>query len=91
VWGELREGMLKKGGGGDGMGWDGMGWDGWMKKESNNNNRNISKSIYIYIYFCVMLDDGIEFFSLFVVLSTYRDEKEREGEGRRGKRGHCFL
>jgi hypothetical protein len=38
-----------------------------------------------------MLDDGIEFFSLFVVLSTYRDEKEREGEGRRGKRGHCFL
>ncbi len=39
-------------------------------------------NLYIYIFLCVRLDDGIEVFSLFVVLSTYRDRKrgkEREG------------
>lgn len=72
----------------DGMAWDGM--DGWKRKVIIIIVIYLNLYIYIYI-FCVMLDDGIEFFSLFVVLSTYRDEKEREGEGRRGKRGHCFL
>ncbi len=56
---------------------------GWMDEKGKNNNRDISKSIYIY--FCVRLDDGIEFFSLFVVLSTYRDGRRRK------ERGHCFL
>jgi len=39
--GELREGMLKKGGIGGGM--------GWMDEKGKNHKRDISKSIYIYI------------------------------------------
>ena len=54
-----------------------MVWDGMIK--GNNSNNRVNLNLYIYIFLCVRLDDGIEFFSLFVVLSTYRDEKEREG------------
>ena len=82
VWGELREGMLKKGGGG--MAWDGMAWDG-MIKGNNKNKRDKSKSIYIY--FCVRLDDGIEIF----LFSWFLVHIEMKGDERRGKREHCFL